>query len=219
MNQYNKINQKYSISNAVYQSLIALDNISTLEEIKEYIYKHDLYEFGAAEKNIDDVIRIQIERKCINSSFKETSKEKLFFKESSKTYGLVEWLDSIDNLEIKIKTNENLNDVDNNLDSLSEEGDKKLRYTTTYERDSSLRNRAILIHGHTCKVCDFNFEKFYGEYAKDFIHIHHIKPLFEGKQTVNPKTDLVPVCANCHAIIHRRRDKTLTIEELKSMIL
>ena len=94
------------------------------------------------------------------------------------------------------------------------------RYITVYERDSKLRNAAIAIHGYDCVVCGFNFEKAYGDYAKGFIHIHHIVPVseFGDSKTVNPQTDLVPVCANCHSIIHRKRDSTLSIEEMKKLI-
>lgn len=99
------------------------------------------------------------------------------------------------------------------------EGRQSYSFTTKYERDPELRKQALLIHGYVCAACSFNFERFYGEYAKGFIHIHHIEPLFEsGEKVVNPETDLIPLCANCHAIIHRRRNKTLNIEELKNMI-
>ncbi|HGW5686409.1 TPA: hypothetical protein ACNIN8_000374 [Acinetobacter baumannii] len=51
------------------------------------------------------------------------------------------------------------------------------------------------------------------------MHIHHIEPLFSvGEKVVNPETDLVPLCANCHAVIHRKRDKTLTVDDLQKMI-
>jgi 5-methylcytosine-specific restriction enzyme A len=50
--------------------------------------------------------------------------------------------------------------------------------------------------------------------------VHHVKPLSTIKEEVeiNPETDLVPVCANCHRMIHRRKDDVLTIEELKSIV-
>jgi 5-methylcytosine-specific restriction protein A len=35
---------------------------------------------------------------------------------------------------------------------------------------------------------------------------------------INPETDLIPVCANCHRMIHRRHDEVLSIEELKAII-
>ena len=59
------------------------------------------------------------------------------------------------------------------------EGNKTKRFSTKYERDSKLRKQAIQIHGYTCKVCGINFEKKYGEHGKDFIHVHHLKPLFQ----------------------------------------
>ena len=79
---------------------------------------------------------------------------------------------------------------------------------------------AIKIHGVTCQICGFNFEETYGEYGKDYIEIHHIKPLhtLEEKMIINPETDLICVCANCHRIIHRNKNRLLSVEEIKKMI-
>ncbi|MGG8472501.1 MULTISPECIES: HNH endonuclease [Rahnella] len=101
-----------------------------------------------------------------------------------------------------------------------EEGKKTSKFVTKYERNPKLKKLAKSIHGTTCFACGFNFGDFYGEYAKDFIHIHHVVPVseFGMSKIVNPKTDLVPVCANCHGIIHRKKDRTLSIDELKDMI-
>ena len=95
-----------------------------------------------------------------------------------------------------------------------------MRYTTVYERKPKLRQQAILIHGTTCFGCGFNFKKFYGDYAEGFIHIHHVKPVseFAGPMVVDPETDLVPLCANCHSVVHRKKDTTLNIADLKQMI-
>ncbi|TDS92711.1 MULTISPECIES: HNH endonuclease [Rahnella] len=100
------------------------------------------------------------------------------------------------------------------------EGKKSSKYVTTYERDQKLKKLAKIIHGTTCFACGFNFGDFYGEYAKNFIHIHHVVPVseFGGSKIVDPNTDLVPVCANCHGVIHRKKDRTLSIDELKVMI-
>jgi len=35
---------------------------------------------------------------------------------------------------------------------------------------------------------------------------------------VNPETDLVPVCPNCHAVIHYAKDLTLTIEQVRALV-
>ncbi|MEG0771017.1 MAG: HNH endonuclease, partial [Clostridia bacterium] len=63
--------------------------------------------------------------------------------------------------------------------------------------------------------------KIYGEIGKDFIHVHHLKPLNEiGEEyIVNPVNDLIPVCPNCHAMLHRKINaKYLSVEELKSLL-
>ena len=93
-------------------------------------------------------------------------------------------------------------------------------YGKRYERNPLNRAKAIEIHGLNCNGCGFNFEQMYGERGKDFIEIHHIKPLSssENEIVINPKTDLVPLCANCHRMIHRRKDEVLSIEELREIL-
>ncbi|MCQ1537303.1 HNH endonuclease [Methanosarcina sp. KYL-1] len=101
--------------------------------------------------------------------------------------------------------------------------DGKIRvcYTTQYERNSINRRNAITIHGTVCQACGFDFEKTYGEIGKGYIEVHHIKPLSEEKCDVeiNPETDLICVCANCHRIIHKRKDKVLSLKEVQNLLL
>ncbi|WP_447722874.1 HNH endonuclease [Edwardsiella tarda] len=105
-------------------------------------------------------------------------------------------------------------------ESLSE-GKKDMRYVTTYERMSKLRQQAIAIHGTTCFGCSFNFGQYYGAEAEGFIHIHHIHPLSEGdgEQLIDPALDLIPLCPNCHAMIHMNKKKTLSLAELRALIM
>lgn len=99
------------------------------------------------------------------------------------------------------------------------EGVEKKTYTTTYERSPKLKEQALRIHGYTCMACGFNFEKVYGEYGKGYIHVHHVKPVAtSGVRAVNPREDLVVLCANCHAMVHRKKNKVLSLEELKVLI-
>src|SRR5215213_6126664 len=99
------------------------------------------------------------------------------------------------------------------------EGRKRLVQHVSYERSQKNRREAIKIHGTTCAVCTFNFDETYGEdYADGYIQIHHIKPLSEHEGEVDPETDLVPLCANCHAMAHRRRATVTSIEELKELV-
>ena len=95
------------------------------------------------------------------------------------------------------------------------EGQKVSIKTTRYERNSKNRALALSIHGTTCLTCGFNFNEFYGkDLAKDFIEVHHIIPVSKGKTKVNPKTDLVPLCSNCHSMIHKEMNKISSIEEI-----
>jgi predicted HNH restriction endonuclease len=93
-------------------------------------------------------------------------------------------------------------------------------FGTRYERNPVNRARAIEIHGTSCKACGFNFKEVYGERGKDFIEIHHLKPLFTlGKESdIDPAIDLIPVCSNCHRMIHRKKDDVLDIGELKEIL-
>jgi 5-methylcytosine-specific restriction enzyme A len=99
------------------------------------------------------------------------------------------------------------------------EGAVRQILTNTYERDEKARRAAIRHHGCICKVCGFDFEAVYGAFGSGFIHVHHIVPLSSiGKHySVNPKTDLFPVCPNCHAMIHRKSPPFL-IEEVRLMM-
>jgi predicted HNH restriction endonuclease len=84
-----------------------------------------------------------------------------------------------------------------------EEGQKKMVFGTRYERHPSLRKAAINMHGTTCFACEVSLANVYGEVAKEFVHIHHKRPLhLSGPTIVNPKTDLVPLCPNCHSVVH-----------------
>ena len=99
------------------------------------------------------------------------------------------------------------------------EGAKRTITVNAYERNNKARELCIKHYGMTCIVCNFDFEKKFGEHGKGFIHVHHLTPLADiGEHyEVDPIKDLRPVCPNCHAMLHRG-DPTLTIEELKSML-
>lgn len=88
-----------------------------------------------------------------------------------------------------------------------------------YERSPFNRQVCLRMHGSICKACGFDFEAKYGLLGKGFIHVHHIVPVSEirSNYVVNPETDLIPVCPNCHAMIHKK-NPPYTVEELKSII-
>jgi len=100
------------------------------------------------------------------------------------------------------------------------EGGHRLRYTRYYERNPRLRAAAVAYHGTTCMVCDFNFERVYGPHGAGYIEVYHLHPISTvlEQTSVDPRTDMVVVCANCHRMIHRRRDAILSVAQLKHLL-
>jgi 5-methylcytosine-specific restriction protein A len=100
------------------------------------------------------------------------------------------------------------------------EGGVHALHKTFYERNPEARRECLEHYGYTCAACDFNFENVYGEIGKGIICVHHRVPIstFKGEEhIVSPTEDLIPVCHNCHAIIHSRISP-YTVEEVKRML-
>ncbi len=97
------------------------------------------------------------------------------------------------------------------------EGAKAITYVNAYERNPKARKLCIDHYGTDCRVCGFDFEATYGDLGRGFIHVHHLIPLSEiGEEyIVNPIEDLRPVCPNCHAMLHRKK-QVLSISELQA---
>ena len=102
------------------------------------------------------------------------------------------------------------------IEEIISEGNVITRNTKVRERSSRLRYKAIEYFTHdnkiSCDCCGFNFPQYYGsDYGKDCIEIHHIKPIFQYKgdsldQSLEKALqNLLPVCPNCHRVIHRNR--------------
>ena len=129
--------------------------------------------------------------------------------------------------KIYIKYNKLVKDVEYNvvypdeLDSVIKysEGKTKKILVNSYERNPHARKKCIDHYGLNCQVCDFNFHEKYGDIGKDFIHVHHIIDISTvGKEyDVDPINDLIPVCPNCHSMLHKKKP-ALSIQELKKKL-
>ena len=99
------------------------------------------------------------------------------------------------------------------------EGAKTLVEVNKYERNKKNRTACINFYGPICAVCEMDFEKKYGKLGKGFIHVHHKIPVSQiGKNyLIDPISDLIPVCPNCHYMLHKK-DIPYTVDELKLMI-
>lgn len=109
-----------------------------------------------------------------------------------------------------------------------QEGVKRLVETNIYERSSKLRKVAIEYFTQDndilCNACKFSYHKFYGEIGRGYIEIHHIKPVFKYEDEDLDSTietalaNVVPLCSNCHRMIHRNWQKPLQVDYLVEQI-
>lgn len=101
------------------------------------------------------------------------------------------------------------------------EGEKQKITAEQRNRNAKARQECLKLKGYTCQICNMNFEDTYGEIGKNFIEVHHINPLSQisgDSVETNPQTDLVPVCPNCHSMIHRTRP-CYSVEEIRNLFL
>jgi len=136
--------------------------------------------------------------------------------------------DGFDKIHKKsIEEKQKINVFDENI--CIQEGTKRLIEKEIYERSIKLKKEAIKHYEKKgkiyCDVCNFNFDNFYGnKIGGKYIEIHHIKPIFKYENEDLEKTirkalkNVVPVCSNCHRMIHRDWRNPLQIEYLKKHI-
>jgi 5-methylcytosine-specific restriction protein A len=65
-----------------------------------------------------------------------------------------------------------------------------------------------------------SFSERYNGLGPDFIHVHHVRPLssITAEYQVDPVNDLVPVCPNCHAMLHYGAAEMLTVQQLRAKL-
>jgi 5-methylcytosine-specific restriction protein A len=94
-----------------------------------------------------------------------------------------------------------------------------LRRHRARERPSRLiRKYKRALKSYDCMICGFNFERQYGLLGRLRIEVHHTKYVVRMKKNekVNIK-HLIPICANCHKMLHTKMPPW-TWKELKRMI-
>lgn len=104
------------------------------------------------------------------------------------------------------------------------EGDRAQVTVNRYERDPKGRAACIAhyaVGGRIqCQACELALSDRYGALGEGFIHIHHIVPLARRGRayTLDPIRDLVPLCPNCHAMIHRLPEGQDNVAHLQAVI-
>jgi 5-methylcytosine-specific restriction protein A len=97
------------------------------------------------------------------------------------------------------------------------EGKSKQITVSVYERNGAARRQCVRHHGESCAVCGMSFGDRYGAIGEGFIHVHHKIPvsIIAKEYQLDPVADLVPVCPNCHAMLHRSKPP-MSIEQLRT---
>lgn len=110
-------------------------------------------------------------------------------------------------------------DVEDSFDAHGLPGARMRIEFNRYERDRRNRAAALAIHGHRCMACGIDMAERYGPVAEGLIEVHHIMPVSEvgSGYIINPKSDLVPLCPDCHSVAHRRLPP-YSIQELQNML-
>jgi len=100
-----------------------------------------------------------------------------------------------------------------------EEGRVRQVLVNAYERDREAREACIAHYSYKCQICEFDFSMAYRGLGKGFIHVHHRVPLAQigAAYKVDPIKDLIPVCPNCHAMLHYG-DNPPTVEALQGIV-
>lgn len=88
-----------------------------------------------------------------------------------------------------------------------------------YERSRINRAACLATHGFECQACGTELSSRYGSVADKLIHVHHVVPISRlgPDYRINPVRDLVPLCPNCHAVVHRK-DPPYSIAEVRGFL-
>ena len=86
------------------------------------------------------------------------------------------------------------------------------------KRNPLLRQACIDKYGYQCQCCGMNFADVYGEVLGGrFIEVHHLKMIstYDEQLPDDYLENLVPLCSNCHSMIHHGPNGPLTLRELR----
>ena len=85
------------------------------------------------------------------------------------------------------------------------------------KRSPIARQKCLELKGTRCVICGFDSAEKYG--IPGIIEVHHLHPLADGEEReTDPNADLVPVCPNCHRIIHSREGNPYEPDEVIAML-
>lgn len=81
-----------------------------------------------------------------------------------------------------------------------------------------IKKECIEYYGAICDICGFDFGYTYGEAYESCIEVHHVNDVTdEIKEDTHPTKDLIPVCCNCHNVIHSQ-NPPISVDQMRKMV-
>ena len=183
--------------------------------VKAYINKSNDFENIDSILDIDDIVLLRRILVSIESRFAYVTRD------DKKAEGLKYYIRYLmDRESVNNTTLPNSNNIADVTEEY-EEGSLLDCHGSKYERSRKARKECLEYYGYTCRVCGFDFEKQYGDIGRNFIEVHHrteISSYSGEKHKVDYINDLIPVCSNCHSMLHRTKP-ALSIEALQDIIV
>lgn len=187
--------------------VLAGRNDTRFSQIVRNLKSHNTFEkYGYAE-NINQGFRITPEGK----RFVKAKQDILRYMFGSPIFNSVDILNSCEDL-LKSDTQRKVIP----LTEFIQEGGTSKQQTIIRERSTLLRKTAREYYSNKedgllyCNCCNFEFGHFYNPALySTCIEIHHLKPLYQyddediNKTIEDALQNLVPVCPNCHRVIHK----------------
>lgn len=129
---------------------------------------------------------------------------------------IIEWAKYSFEYVFSLLTIDNIEDKDT---SIQTEGTPSEIKAIRYERNPINRQLCLHRQGYNCAICGINFKDVYGDIGYHFIEVHHKMPvsMMTPEYQFDVDKDLIPICSNCHSMVHRR-NPPYTVEEIKSII-
>ena len=98
------------------------------------------------------------------------------------------------------------------------EGEKKHVEFEIAHRNPKLRQACLDKYGYQCQCCGMDFASMDGdELGANFIEVHHLQMIstYDENRPEDYIENLVPLCSNCHSMIHHGKQGPLSLRELR----
>ena len=103
-------------------------------------------------------------------------------------------------------------------DSKAETVKETLEETSKDYRET-IKAACIDYYGAICDLCGFDYGYTYGEAFEKMIEVHNVHGVLgdEILLDTDPVKDLIPICCNCHQVIHSQ-NPPISVEKMREMI-